>query len=173
MCLWISFKLVKACSEGLLWYQLLDTPTTLRGGVNECGALFPKTSLLHKTHQLAFNIYSFPISIIYNQLDVGTYQQYIINKSSSQWTQRTQDVCTIFLFIMDLNKYQYVNRYVTCQWCKPHVYVPCLTTTHMCMRLVYNATCILFWETRVFLFFTCSDPLQLAIIFSFIFHYSN
>jgi hypothetical protein len=29
---------------------LLDTPTTLRGGVNECGALFPKTSLLHKTH---------------------------------------------------------------------------------------------------------------------------
>jgi hypothetical protein len=28
---------------------LLDTPTTLRGGVNECGALFTKTSLLHKT----------------------------------------------------------------------------------------------------------------------------
>jgi hypothetical protein len=33
--------------------KLLDTPTTLRGGgggVNECGDLFPKTSLLHKTH---------------------------------------------------------------------------------------------------------------------------
>jgi hypothetical protein len=30
--------------------DVLDTPTTLRGGVNECGALFPKTSLLHKTH---------------------------------------------------------------------------------------------------------------------------
>jgi hypothetical protein len=30
--------------------NVLDTPTTLRGGVNECGALFPKTSLLHKTH---------------------------------------------------------------------------------------------------------------------------
>jgi hypothetical protein len=28
--------------------DLLDTPTTLRGGVNECGDLFPKTSLLHK-----------------------------------------------------------------------------------------------------------------------------
>ena len=31
------------------------------------------------------------------------YQQYIINKSSPQGTQRTQDVCTIFLFIMDNN----------------------------------------------------------------------
>jgi len=31
--------------------SLLGTPTTLRGGgVNECGDLFPKTSLLHKTH---------------------------------------------------------------------------------------------------------------------------
>jgi hypothetical protein len=28
--------------------SMLDTPTTLRGGVNECGDLFPKTSLLHK-----------------------------------------------------------------------------------------------------------------------------
>jgi hypothetical protein len=28
---------------------VLDTPTTLRGGVNECGDIFPKTSLLHKT----------------------------------------------------------------------------------------------------------------------------
>ena len=27
------------------------------------------------------------------------YQQYIINKSSSQWTQRTQDVCTIFFLL--------------------------------------------------------------------------
>jgi hypothetical protein len=27
--------------------KLLDKPTTLRGGVNECGALFPKTSFLH------------------------------------------------------------------------------------------------------------------------------
>jgi hypothetical protein len=34
--------------------NVLDTPTTLRGGggggVNECGDIFPKTSLLHKTH---------------------------------------------------------------------------------------------------------------------------
>jgi hypothetical protein len=27
---------------------MLETPTTLRGGVNECGDLFPKTSLLQK-----------------------------------------------------------------------------------------------------------------------------
>jgi hypothetical protein len=32
-------------------FVVLDTPTTLRGGgVRECGDLFPKTSLLHKTH---------------------------------------------------------------------------------------------------------------------------
>jgi hypothetical protein len=44
-----------------------------------------------------------PIAFIYNQLDVNTYQQHIINKSSPQGTQRTQDVCTIFHFIMDFN----------------------------------------------------------------------
>jgi hypothetical protein len=33
--------------------NLLDTPTTLRGGVNECGALFPKTSLLHKNSSIS------------------------------------------------------------------------------------------------------------------------
>jgi hypothetical protein len=32
---------------------VLDTPTTLRGGVNECGALFPKTSLLHKNSSIS------------------------------------------------------------------------------------------------------------------------
>jgi hypothetical protein len=57
---------------------MLDTPTTLRGGVNECGDIFSKTSLLHKNYQLAFNIYSLPIAVIYNQLDVGTYQQHIL-----------------------------------------------------------------------------------------------
>jgi len=34
---------------------------------------------------------------------VNTYQQHIINKSSSQGTQRTQDVCIIFHFITDFN----------------------------------------------------------------------
>jgi hypothetical protein len=35
--------------EEFLTNFMLDTPTTLRGGwVNECGDLFPKTSLLHK-----------------------------------------------------------------------------------------------------------------------------
>jgi hypothetical protein len=38
----------KAGDEGLL-----DTPTTLRGGVNECGALFPKTALLHKNSSIS------------------------------------------------------------------------------------------------------------------------
>jgi hypothetical protein len=33
--------------------SVLDTPTTLRGGVNECGALFPKTSLLHKNSSIS------------------------------------------------------------------------------------------------------------------------
>jgi hypothetical protein len=32
---------------------MLDTPTTLIGGVNECGALFPKTSLLHKNSSIS------------------------------------------------------------------------------------------------------------------------
>jgi hypothetical protein len=32
---------------------MLDTPTTLRGGVNECGVLFPKTSLLHKNSSIS------------------------------------------------------------------------------------------------------------------------
>jgi hypothetical protein len=37
----------------LIWQRLLNTPTTLRGGVNECGALFPKTSLLHKNSSIS------------------------------------------------------------------------------------------------------------------------
>jgi hypothetical protein len=75
----------KCClgKEDEIWL-LLDTPTTLRGGVNECGAIFPKLPSCTKTHQLAFNIYSLPIVVIYNQLDVSTYQQYIIKKSSPQ-----------------------------------------------------------------------------------------
>ena len=57
--------------------SLLDTPTTLREGVNECGDLFPKTSLLQKTHQLAITINSLLIVFIYNQLNFNTYQQHI------------------------------------------------------------------------------------------------
>jgi hypothetical protein len=34
-------------------HPMLDTPTTLRGGVNECGVLFPKTSLLHKNSSIS------------------------------------------------------------------------------------------------------------------------
>ena len=40
---------------------------------------------------------------IYHCKTVPTSQQYIINKSSPQGTQRTQDVCKNFLFIMDFN----------------------------------------------------------------------
>jgi hypothetical protein len=107
VCLWIFFKLVKACIEGSFGYQLLDTPTTLRGGVNECGALFPKTSLLHKTYQLAFNIYSLPITVIYNQLDVGTYQQHIsaIYHQQVIITMDTKNTRCMynFLFVTDYN----------------------------------------------------------------------
>jgi hypothetical protein len=39
---------VHACKRQMKDSFLLDTHTTLRGGVNECGDLFPKTSLLHK-----------------------------------------------------------------------------------------------------------------------------
>jgi hypothetical protein len=48
-------------------------------------------------------MFSLLIDVIYNKLDVNTYQKHIINKSSPQGTERTQDVCTIFLFIMDFN----------------------------------------------------------------------
>jgi hypothetical protein len=41
---------LKVDHEGIC---MLDTPTTLRGGVNECGALFPKTSLLHKNSSIS------------------------------------------------------------------------------------------------------------------------
>jgi hypothetical protein len=64
------------------------------------GLFFPKSSLFTKTPYLTFNIYSLPIAITYNHLDENIYQQYII-KSSLQGTQRTQYVCTIFIFIMD------------------------------------------------------------------------
>ena len=42
------------------------------------------------------------LSFITSQMQAhinNIYQQYIINKSSSQWTQRTQDVCTIFFLL--------------------------------------------------------------------------
>ena len=72
------------------------------------GIFFPKLPSLHKTPWLTFNIYSLPIVFIYNQLDVNIYQQHIsathiIKKSSPQGTQRTQDACKIFIFIMDNN----------------------------------------------------------------------
>jgi hypothetical protein len=41
------------------------------------GIFFPKPPSCTKTHQLAFNIYSLPIVVIYNQLYVSTYQQHI------------------------------------------------------------------------------------------------
>jgi hypothetical protein len=74
--------------------------------VNECGDIgifFPKLPSHTKIPLLTFKIFSLLISVIYNQLDVNTYQQHIINKSSPQGTQRKQDVCTIFLFIMDFH----------------------------------------------------------------------
>jgi hypothetical protein len=57
--------------------QLLDTPTTLRGGVNECGDVFPKTSLLHKKSLVNIQHFLITIVFIYNKLDVNTYQKNI------------------------------------------------------------------------------------------------
>ena len=86
---------VKARSDTNCWTHLPH----LEGGWMSVGLFFPKLPSCTKTHQLAFKIYSLPIIVIYNQLDVSIYQQYIINKSSPQWTQRTQDVCTIFFLL--------------------------------------------------------------------------
>jgi hypothetical protein len=64
---------VKAHSETNCWTHLPH----LEGWMNECGALFSKTSLFNKTPYLTFNIYSSPIVVIYNHLDVNIYQQHI------------------------------------------------------------------------------------------------
>jgi hypothetical protein len=78
------------------------------------GLIFPKLPSCTKTHQLAFNIYSLPIVVIYNQLDVGTYQQHIsaiyhqkvIIKMN---TKNTRRMCN-FLFITDYNPWVYQQQ---------------------------------------------------------------
>ena len=67
------------------------------------GIFLPKLPSYTKTPYLTCTIYSLPIAVIYNHLDENIYQQYITIKSSLQGTQRTQDVCTILIFIMDNN----------------------------------------------------------------------
>jgi hypothetical protein len=110
----MSFKLVKACSEGCSDTNCWTHLPHLEGGVNECGDLFPKTSLLHKTYQLAFNIYSLLIAVIYNQLDVGTYQQHISAIYHQQViiimdTKNTRCMYN-FLFITDYNPWLYQQQ---------------------------------------------------------------
>jgi hypothetical protein len=60
-----------------------------------------------KTHQLEFNIYSLPIVVIYNQLDVSTYQQHISKIYHQQviTTMNTKNTTCMynFLFITDYN----------------------------------------------------------------------
>ena len=68
---------------------------------------FPKLPSLHKTPWLIFNIYSLPIVVIYNQLDVSTYQQHISTIYHQQViiTMDTKNTIYMynFLFIMDFN----------------------------------------------------------------------
>jgi hypothetical protein len=54
------------------------------------GLFFPKLPSCTKTHQLAFNIYSLPIVVIYNQLDVSTYQQQL---NRVQLYKSTSSIC--------------------------------------------------------------------------------
>jgi hypothetical protein len=71
------------------------------------GIFFPKLPSCTKTHQLAFNIYSLLIAIIYNQLDVGKYQQHISTIYHQQViiTMDTKNTRCMynFIFITDYN----------------------------------------------------------------------
>jgi hypothetical protein len=78
------------------------------------GLFFPKLPSCTKTHQLAFNIYSLPIVVIYNQLDVGTYQQHISAIYHQQViiimdTKNTRCMYN-FLFITDYNPWVYQQQ---------------------------------------------------------------
>ena len=78
------------------------------------GLFFPKLPSCTKTHQLAFNIFSLPIVVIYNQLDVGTYQQHISTIYHQQViiimdTKNTRCMYS-FLFITDYNPWVYQQQ---------------------------------------------------------------
>jgi hypothetical protein len=66
--------------------KVLDTPTTMRGAVNQCRDIF-QTSL-HKDYYLAITNYSKLINVIYNQLYVNIYQQHISSISHHHKEQK-------------------------------------------------------------------------------------
>jgi hypothetical protein len=66
------------------------------------GLFLPKLPSCTKSHQLAFNIYSIPIVVIYNQLDAITYQQHISTIYHQQVVttmnrKNTRCMCIFFL----------------------------------------------------------------------------
>ena len=83
------------------------------------GSFSQNFPLALKNHQLAFNIYSLPIVVIYNQLDVGTYQQHISTIYHQQViiTMDTKNTGCIynFLFITDYNPWVYQQQVNTVQ----------------------------------------------------------
>jgi hypothetical protein len=66
------------------------------------GLFFPKLPSCTKNHQLAFNIYSLPIVVIYNQLDVSTYQKHISAIYHQQFitTMNTKNIRCMYSFIL-------------------------------------------------------------------------
>ena len=86
----------------------------LEGGWLSVGLFFSKIPSCTKTHQLAFNIYSLPIAVIYNQLDVSTYQQHISTSHHQQViiTMDTKNTRCMynFLFITDYNPWVYQQQ---------------------------------------------------------------
>jgi hypothetical protein len=72
------------------------------------GMFFPKLSSFTKTHQLAFNIYSSPIDLIYNQLDVrinnisSTIHHYNEHKGHKMYVQ--------FSFYYELKSLGFISK---------------------------------------------------------------
>jgi hypothetical protein len=96
------------------------------------GLFFPKLPSCTKNHQLAFIIYSLPIVVIYNQLDVSTYQQHISAIYHQQVittmnTKKTRCITIFFLlrttilgvYQQQLNRVQLYKR--TIYICKTHL----------------------------------------------------
>jgi hypothetical protein len=74
------------------------------------GLFFPKLPSCTKTHQLAFNIYSLPIVVIYNQLDVSTYQQHISSTSHHHNEHKEHKMYVQFSFYYGLQSLGFISN---------------------------------------------------------------
>jgi hypothetical protein len=66
---------------------------------------FPKLPSLHKTPWLTFNIYSLPIVVIYNQLDVNIYQQHISSICHHHKEHKQHTMYVQFFFLLWTSTY--------------------------------------------------------------------